>query len=126
MARKSVLLVEDDDAIAEALGFLIDREGYELRRVASGPAAIDAVRDCAPDLVLLDNRLPGCSGYEVCRQIRLDPALAATRILMMTATANPDDPARSRALGADAFLDKPFSIRQLKGLMQELLSRDGG
>jgi CheY-like chemotaxis protein len=122
MTRKSVLLVEDDDSIALALQFLIRREGHDLERVATGPDALDAVRSRAPDLVLLDARLPGCSGYDVCRQIRRDPALARTRILMMTASAAPADRGRSLALGADAFVDKPFSMAELRGVVRRLLA----
>jgi DNA-binding response OmpR family regulator len=121
MTRKSVLLVEDEDSIALALEFLMEREGYELRRVATGPAALDAVRERAPDLVLLDVMLPGCSGYEVCQSIRQDPALNGTRILMMTAKGGSMERRKGLALGADAFVAKPFSTAELKSTVRRLL-----
>ena len=118
---KSVLLVEDEDSIALALGFLMEREGYELRRVANGTDALAAIRERAPDLVLLDVMLPGTSGYEVCQQIRLDPALARTRILMMTAKGGEMERRKGLALGADAFVAKPFSTAELKSTVRRLL-----
>jgi CheY-like chemotaxis protein len=122
MTRKSVLLVEDEDSIALALEFLMEREGYELRRVASGPAAIDAIHERAPDLVLLDVMLPGFSGYEVCQRIRLDPALADTRILLMTAKGGKMERRKGLALGADAFVSKPFDTVELKDMVRRLLA----
>lgn len=118
---KSVLLVEDEESIALALGFLMEREGYELRRVANGTDALAAIRERAPDLVLLDVMLPGTNGYEVCQQIRLDPALARTRILMMTAKGGEMERRKGLALGADAFVAKPFSTAELKSTVRRLL-----
>ena len=118
---KSVLLVEDEDSIALALSFLLERENYELRRVANGTDALAAIRERAPDLVLLDVMLPGPSGYEICQRIRLDPALARTRILMMTAKGGEMERRKGLALGADAFLSKPFSTAELKSMVRRLL-----
>jgi DNA-binding response OmpR family regulator len=118
---KSVLLVEDEDSIALALGFLMEREGYELRRVANGTDALAAIRERAPDLVLLDVMLPGANGYEICQQIRLDPSLARTRILMMTAKGGEIERRKGLALGADAFVAKPFSTAELKSTVRRLL-----
>lgn len=118
---KSVLVVEDEDSIALALEFLMGREGYELRRVGSGPAAIEAIRERPPDLVLLDVMLPGSSGYEVCQSIRLDPALADTKILIMTAKGGEVERRKGLALGADAFMTKPFSTSELKTTVRRLL-----
>jgi len=118
---KSVLVVEDEDSIALALEFLMGREGYELRRVGSGPAALEAIRERRPDLVLLDVMLPGCSGYEVCQSIRLDPALADTKILIMTAKGGEVERRKGLALGADAFMTKPFSTSELKTAVRCLL-----
>lgn len=118
---KSVLVVEDEDSIALALEFLMGREGYELRRVGSGRAALEAIRERAPDLVLLDVMLPGCSGYEVCQAIRRDPALANTKILIMTAKGGEVERRKGLALGADAFVTKPFSTSELKATVRRLL-----
>lgn len=119
--RKSVLLVEDEDSIALALEYMMEPEDFELRRVATGPAALDAIQERAPDLVLLDVMLPGCSGYEVCQSIRLDPALAHVKIIMMTAKGGAVERRKGLALGADAFVAKPFSTAELKREVRRLL-----
>lgn len=121
---KSVLLVEDEDSIALALEFLMEREGYELRRVASGTDALAAIRERAPDLVLLDVMLPGATGYEVCQRIRRDPALAGTKILIMTAKGGEVEKRKGLALGADAFVAKPFSTVELKATVRRLLDTE--
>jgi two-component system, OmpR family, phosphate regulon response regulator PhoB len=118
---KTVLLVEDEDSIALALEFLMTREGYALRRVASGTEALAAIAENPPDLVLLDVMLPGATGYEVCQRIRLDPALAGTKILMMTAKGGEVERRKGLALGADAFVAKPFSTAELRVTVRRLL-----
>ena len=122
---KSVLLVEDEDSIALALSFLMERDGYELRRVANGTDALSAIADAPPNLVLLDVMLPGASGYEVCQSIRLDPALRDVKILMMTARGGEVERRKGLALGADAFLTKPFSTREVRGQIKRLLEDAG-
>lgn len=123
---KSVLLVEDEDSIALALQFLMQREGYDLRRARTGQEALDAIKAQAPDLVLLDLMLPGCSGYEVCQSIRRDPALSGTRILILTAKSGEIERRKGLSLGADAFVTKPFSTSELKLTVRKLLNGDGG
>lgn len=113
MAEKSVLLVEDEDNIAMALGYLIRKQGYALRRVADGNDALDAIQHEAPDLVVLDVMLPGRSGFEVCQIVRKDPALAAMKILMITARGGAVEKRKGFAMGADGFLTKPFSNAEL-------------
>ncbi|MCV2880573.1 response regulator transcription factor [Actibacterium sp. XHP0104] len=122
MAQKKVLLVEDEDNIALALGYLIGKQGYEMHRVADGDAALTAVEEHKPDLVVLDVMLPGRSGYEVCQVIRRDPALNNMRILMMTARGGEVERRKGLALGADAFMTKPFSAKDLAAKIDELLS----
>ena len=121
---KSVLLVEDEDSIAIALEFLMQRDGYRIRRVTNGPAALEAVAEETPDLVLLDISLPGASGYEVCQKIRLDPALAGVKILMMTATGGDIPRRKSLDMGADAFITKPFSMAALTGEVRRLIGEE--
>lgn len=119
---KSVLLVEDEDSIAIALRFLLEREGYAVDHVADGKLALEAIRNRAPDLVLLDVMLPGASGYEICQAIRLDPALNNVKIMMLTARASAMERRKGLALGADAFLGKPFSNTEVKAEARRLLS----
>lgn len=120
-----ILVVEDEDNIAMALDFLITREGYAHDRVASGSDALPRIRATHPDLVLLDVMLPGISGYDVCHSVRLDPALADVKILMMTARGSVLERQRSRDLGADGFISKPFELKELRDHMRRMLHREG-
>ena len=115
MAEKSVLLVEDEDNIAMALGYLIRKLGYELRRVADGNDALAAIEERAPDLVVLDVMLPGRSGFEVCQIVRRDPALATMKILMITARGGAVEKRKGFAMGADLplFEEVAPSARQV-------------
>jgi two-component system phosphate regulon response regulator PhoB len=119
MAR--ILIVEDEDNIAAALDYLITREGYDHSRVASGGQAMDRIRALRPDLVLLDVMLPEVSGYDICRNVRHDPALSATKILMMTARGSAVERRRGLELGADGFITKPFELRELRAELHRLL-----
>ena len=120
---RQVLIVEDEDNIALALGWLLTREGYRHNRVATGPEALPAARASHPDLVLLDVMLPGRSGYDICRDLRADPALATTRILMMTARGSALEQKRGLNHGADGFIAKPFDLSELRTELSRLLSR---
>jgi DNA-binding response OmpR family regulator len=117
-----VLVVEDEDNIAAALEFLITREGYGHDRVATGAEALPRIRATRPDLVLLDVMLPGVSGYESCEGIRTDPALARTKVLMMTALGSAVGRRRGIALGADGFISKPFELKDLRDEVRRLLA----
>ena len=121
-ARPRVLIVEDENNIALALETVLGREGWHLSRQSDGEAAWEAIRADPPDLVLLDVMLPGVSGYEICQRIRLDPALAATRILMMTARGNAVERRKGLALGADGFIAKPFDLRALMAEARRLVA----
>ena len=117
-----VLVVEDEDNIAIALEFLITREGYAHDRVASGAEALPRIRDTHPDLVLLDVMLPEVSGYDICAGIRTDPALAAVKVLMMTARGSAIERKRGMEMGADGFISKPFELNDLRAEVRRLLA----
>jgi len=119
--RHRVLVVEDDDNIALALEFLMTREGYDHARVADGAKALDSIRRAPPDLVLLDVMLPGRSGYEVCQDVRLDPALKGVKIVMMTGRGSSLERRRGLATGADGFITKPFELQELRAEVRRLL-----
>ncbi|MFB9149191.1 response regulator transcription factor [Roseovarius ramblicola] len=121
MSQKSVLLVEDEDNIALALTHLIGRAGYALRRVASGNAALDALAEARPDLVVLDVMLPERSGYEICQLIRRDAALNGIKVLMITASGGAAERRKGLAAGADAFMTKPFAMADLTAQIHALL-----
>jgi two-component system, OmpR family, phosphate regulon response regulator PhoB len=122
LARKpKVLVVEDEDNIALALDFLMTREGYDHDRIANGAEALARIRATHPDLVLLDVMLPEISGYEICQSMRLDPALADVKILMMTARGSAIERRKGMALGADGFIAKPFELKELREELRRLL-----
>lgn len=122
MPEKTVLLVEDEDNIALALEHLIGRAGYRLRRVATGNAALAAMAEDPPDLVVLDVMLPERSGYEICQMIRADAALKGIKVLMMTAGGGEVERRKGLAVGADAFMTKPFATADLTAQIGELLA----
>ena len=126
MAQKSVLIVEDEDNIALALEVLIKRQGYDLRRVADGNAALEAIEESPPDLVVLDVMLPEKSGYEVCQIVRANEALNGMKILMMTARGGEVEKRKGMAIGADAFMTKPFAITELTEMIKSLLEGGDG
>lgn len=124
-APPRVLVVEDEDNIAEALEYLVLREGYRHDRVASGADALPRIRSTHPDLVLLDVMLPEVSGYEICRTIRTDPALDGVRVLMMTARGSAVERQRGLDLGADGFITKPFELQHLRAEVRRVLDARG-
>lgn len=121
-ARARVLIVEDEDNIALALEFLMQREGYDHDRIASGAEALPRIRSTHPDLVLLDVMLPEVSGYEICEGIRTDPDLSAVKVLMMTARGSAIERRKGLALGADGFISKPFELKDLRDEVRRLLA----
>ena len=110
---RSVAIVEDETNIAMALTFMLRREGFETGHIDDGKLAMDALRAAPPDLVLLDVMLPHVSGFEICQQIRLDPAFADTRVVLMTASGGGVERRKGLALGADDFVQKPFDLGDL-------------
>lgn len=113
-----VLVVEDEDNIALALQYVIEREGHRFFRVADGGKAEAAIRDIRPDLILLDIMLPQVSGYDICQAVRQDADLSGVKILMMTARGSAAQRDRALAVGADGFFAKPFSLDDLREKMR--------
>ncbi len=116
------LIVEDEESILLSLEFLLTEEGYSVVTAQDGAAALNAAAAQAPDLVLLDVMLPHIDGFEVCRQMRANPLLKNTRIMMVTARGRESEVAHGLSLGADAFLTKPFSTRELMEKIRSLLA----
>jgi len=117
-----VLVVEDEESILLSLEFLLNKEGYAVSTARDGATALQLLERQSPDLVLLDVMLPLLDGFELCRTIRADPALVKTRIMLVTARGREAEIARGLALGADAYLTKPFSTRELMDTVRALLA----
>ena len=118
---KRVLIVDDEPNILISLEFLIRRAGYEVRTAHDGEEGLAALAEWRPDLVLLDVMMPRKSGFDVCQAIRADASLAGLRVVMLTAKGRDSDVAKGLALGADAYLTKPFSTQELVQRVRELL-----
>ncbi len=119
--NKRVLIADDEPNIVISLEFLMKREGHAVSIARDGPAALEAIRSTRPDLVLLDVMMPGMSGFEVCQAVRADEALAGVKILMLSAKGRDTDIAKGSAMGADAYMTKPFSTKELAEKVRELL-----
>ncbi len=121
--NKRILIVDDEPNIVISLEFLMMREGHEVRVARDGEAGLAAVRTHRPDLVVLDVMMPKLDGFAVLEAVRSDPDLAGTRILMLTAKGREAEQNKGLALGADAYMSKPFSTRDLVEKVKELLDR---
>lgn len=119
-AHRRVLVVEDDPVINQAVSDRLEAEGYEVVRAWDGPGAVDAYAEHSPDVVVLDVMLPGFDGYEVCRRIQAD---APVPVLMLTARVEESDLLVGLGVGADDYLTKPFSMKELVARLAALLRR---
>ncbi len=115
-----VLIAEDEASIVASLEFLMRRCGYETRVARDGSAALRLLAEFRPHVVILDVMLPARSGFEVCRAIRADAALRATRVLMLTAKGGNADAAKGMAAGADDHMIKPFATQELVARVKAL------
>ena len=121
MAYK-VLIVDDEPNIVISLEFLMKKEGFEVAVAGDGEEALAKVASFSPDLVLLDVMMPKKSGFEVCEALRADPARAGLRIVMLTAKGRDTEVAKGLALGANAYVTKPFSTKDLVAKVKEILA----
>ena len=121
MSAKHVLIADDEANIVVSLEFLMKREGHRVSIARDGESALAVIRSERPDLVLLDVMMPGRSGFEVCQAVRSDDTLAGVKILMLSAKGRDTDLAKGQALGADAYMTKPFSTRALADKVREML-----
>lgn len=118
----TVLIADDEPNILVSLEYLMRREGFEVLLARDGQEALDELQRARPQLVLLDVMMPRRNGFEVCQALRADEALKHTRVLMLTAKGRDTDVAKGLALGADAYMTKPFSTRELVQKVRELLA----
>ena len=118
---KTVLVVEDEPNIVLSLEYVIKKAGYEVRVARDGGEALKAVEEAAPDLILLDVMIPKRDGYDVCQTIRANPAWNDVNIIMLTARGREVEREKGLALGADAYITKPFSTRELTDRLKRVL-----
>ncbi len=117
---KKILVVDDEPTLVATLKYNLEREKYQVITAADGPAAVDAARGARPDLILLDIMLPGLDGIEVCRVLRKEMNVP---IIMVTAKGNEVDKVVGLEIGADDYVTKPFSTRELLARVRALLRR---
>ena len=119
--KQRVLIADDEPNIVISLEFLLEQSGYEIRTVANGDDALRVAREFRPHLLLLDIMLPLKNGFEVCQVIRESPELNPVKIIMLTAKGRETEVAKGLALGADAYITKPFATRELLEAVKRLL-----
>lgn len=117
----TVLIADDEPNILISLEFLMKREGFTVLLARDGQEALDVLRRERPRLVLLDVMMPRKTGFEVCQELRQDEQLKDTLVLMLTAKGRETDVVKGLALGANAYMTKPFSTRDLVQKVRELL-----
>ncbi len=118
---QTILVVEDEPNIVESLSFLMKKAGFVVRVARDGNTAIRTIESEAPDLVLLDIMMPRRDGYEVCRTIRANPDWDNVRIIMLSAKGRDLDRRKGLELGADDYITKPFSTREIVERVHETL-----
>jgi len=118
---KEILIVDDEPSIVVPIQFLMEQQGYSVLVAENGEDALDVIYKYKPDLILLDIMLPRIDGYEVCEIVRLDPEYRNIKIIFLTAKGREVEIAKGLALGANAYVTKPFSNTELIAKVKELL-----
>jgi DNA-binding response OmpR family regulator len=121
---KKILIVDDEPNIVLSLEFLMKREGFEVRSAGDGEEALQMLAADRPDLMILDVMMPRKNGFEVCTEVRADPGLVTLPILMLSAKGREAETKKGLALGADAYITKPFSTHELVHQVNRLLGRE--
>lgn len=120
MAEPLILLVDDEPSIRETVSFILEMEGYRVVTAENGDEALEQIRRLQPPVVLLDAMMPRRDGFDVCRTVKSDPTLAATKIVMLTALGQKTDQERAMVAGADFYVTKPFDEEDLLALLARL------
>lgn len=123
MKDEKILIVDDEEHILELIKFNLENSGFKTITASNGQDALKAIREEKPRLVLLDIMLPGMDGYDVCKEIRKDNAISNTPVIMITAKGEELDKILGLELGADDYITKPFSVRELVARVKALLRR---
>lgn len=122
--KPSVLVVDDEPNIVVSLEFLMKQAGYDVRVARNGEEALKAVEERTPDLILLDVMMPKRNGYDVCQRVRADPRWHDVRIIMLTAKGRDVEREKGLALGADDYITKPFSTREVMACVRRYIDAD--
>lgn len=123
MSKKKILVVEDEESLLKLESILLTSKGYEVQGVTTGQAALDAIAEEKPDLVLLDIMLPEMDGFEVCRRIKENPQTNDLPVVMLTAKKSREDMARGQQVGADWYITKPFKSVNVIETIQRFLNK---
>ncbi len=118
---KRILIADDEPNIVISLEFLMQNSGYQVATAANGNEALRLIAGFRPDLILLDIMLPQQNGFEVCQRIRDNPAWDGIKVVILTAKGRESEVAKGLALGADAYITKPFATKELLAHVQRLL-----
>ena len=121
---KSVLIVDDESYIVKSLSFVMKNAGFDTGSAGDGEEALKKVDEMVPDLVILDVMMPKLDGFEVCKAIRANPAWSSIKIIMLTAKGRDSEREKGLALGADDYLTKPFSTRDILKRVQEMMNEE--
>lgn len=121
MPKRKILLADDQPGLRHLVSATLGSDAYQLLQAGDGVEALAVARRELPDLILLDIDMPKLNGLEVCRQLKADPAMAAIKIVMLTAALSDQDRWRSREVGADDYFTKPFSPLALLNKVREIL-----
>ncbi len=122
---KRVLIVDDEKNIVISLEFLLEQAGYQYKIARDGEEALRLIHSFSPELVLLDVMMPHINGYEVCRRIRENPMWEDIKIIMLTAKGQEAEMEKGLALGANAYISKPFSTKLLMENIRKILGKNG-
>jgi DNA-binding response OmpR family regulator len=118
---KDILAVDDEPAVLRLIQMSLMVEGYDIRAVGSGLAALKELEKKRPDLLLLDILMPGINGYELCAEVRRQPRYAGMKIVFLSALGNPGDPQRGIAAGGDDYIIKPFDPDELLSKVRDMV-----
>jgi DNA-binding response OmpR family regulator len=123
VSKKKILIVEDEESLLKLESILLTSKGYDVRGVVNGQAALDAIAEELPDLVLLDIMLPEIDGFEVCRRIKNNPETKHLPVIMLTAKKSREDMAHGEKVGADWYITKPFKSAMVIETIQRFLAK---
>ncbi len=122
--QKKVLIVEDEESLLKLESILLTTKGYLVQGVTTGLAALEAVNEEIPDLILLDVMLPKMDGFEVCERLKSDPATKNIPVVLLTAKKTPEDLARGEEVGADHYITKPFKSAMVIDIIEQLVGKN--